>query len=97
MKEKISLEELTTILHEMEESFSDTTELDKKVLKAFKQSMIHGYTKYNINNIYVLIRGIMDVISTLFDNNIVGDILKVVTVEFIEKAQNHGYFKELEA
>lgn len=96
-KENISLEELTTILNETEEEFPDITDLDKMVIKTFKECMMHGYTKCNIHNLYGLVKGFMDVIEGYFKDNITGRILKIIIGAFIGKAKNHGYFKELEA
>ena len=95
MKENISLKTLTTILIETEEEFPDTTDLDRAVLEVFKNGMIHGYKDCNLHNIYVLLKEFMEVIESDFKDNIIGKILKIIIVAFIENSKKYGYFEEL--
>lgn len=95
MKENITLEELTTILTETEEAFTETTDLDKAVIEVFKNGMLHGYKDCNFHNVYGLVKGFMDVIESDFKDNIIGKILKIIIGTFIEKSKKYGYFEDL--
>ena len=94
-KENISLEDLTTILIETEKAFPETSDLDKKLIETFKHCMIHGYTECHLHNVYVLLKGFMEVIESYLKDNIIGKILKIIIGTFIENSKKYGYFEEL--